>query len=122
MHQNDWECPRCGANVFASKDACFKCRAVKSSGAGRGRKFSLAGGESSERASAEVARPCPMDVEPSSSANDKCFGEVSEARPSEEATSEELPVLGKTYTWKGKTYRARANGGVQGGQCNTFPR
>ena len=30
MHQSDWECPRCGANVFASKDACFKCREVKS--------------------------------------------------------------------------------------------
>jgi len=68
MHQNDWECPRCGANVFASKDACFKCRAVKSSGAGRGGKFSLAGGESSERPSAEVARSSRMDVEPSSSA------------------------------------------------------
>ena len=110
MPQRDRECPKCGANVFASKDACVKCGAETSSGGGLGVKLSLAGGESSERASAEVARPCPMDVEPSSSANDKCFGEVSEARPSEEATSEELPVLGKTYTWKGKTYRARAKG------------
>ena len=25
----DWECPKCGANVFASKLACFKCRTPK---------------------------------------------------------------------------------------------
>eukprot|EP00929_Paragymnodinium_shiwhaense_P108584 TRINITY_DN748_c0_g1_i5.p1 TRINITY_DN748_c0_g1~~TRINITY_DN748_c0_g1_i5.p1 ORF type:complete len:180 (-),score=38.70 TRINITY_DN748_c0_g1_i5:272-751(-) len=31
----DWDCPECGAMVFASKDACFKCGARKSSG-GRG--------------------------------------------------------------------------------------
>ena len=122
MPQRDRECPKCGANVFASKDACVKCGAETSSGGGLGVKLSLAGGESSERASAEVARPCPMDVEPSSSANDKCFGEVSEARPSEEATSEELPVLGNTYKWEGNTYRDRANGGVQGRQCITSPR
>mmetsp|Transcript_103683 Transcript_103683/g.278595 ORF Transcript_103683/g.278595 Transcript_103683/m.278595 type:complete len:178 (-) Transcript_103683:482-1015(-) len=31
----DWECPGCGANVFASKDACFKCGERKRGG-GRG--------------------------------------------------------------------------------------
>mmetsp|Transcript_508 Transcript_508/g.784 ORF Transcript_508/g.784 Transcript_508/m.784 type:complete len:114 (+) Transcript_508:553-894(+) len=25
----DWACPSCGANVFASKDTCFKCQAPK---------------------------------------------------------------------------------------------
>ena len=25
----DWTCPRCGANVFASKNECFKCRTPK---------------------------------------------------------------------------------------------
>mmetsp|Transcript_40963 Transcript_40963/g.105753 ORF Transcript_40963/g.105753 Transcript_40963/m.105753 type:complete len:215 (-) Transcript_40963:64-708(-) len=29
----DWECPGCGANVFASKDACFKCGERKPAGA-----------------------------------------------------------------------------------------
>merc|ERR1719230_2346785 len=33
----DWECPSCGANVFASKNACFKCGATKDSGRGGGR-------------------------------------------------------------------------------------
>eukprot|EP00932_Pfiesteria_piscicida_P012693 SRR837773.24100.p2 GENE.SRR837773.24100~~SRR837773.24100.p2 ORF type:complete len:144 (-),score=43.53 SRR837773.24100:65-496(-) len=30
----DWTCPDCGANVFASKDSCFKCGARKSGGGG----------------------------------------------------------------------------------------
>eukprot|EP00929_Paragymnodinium_shiwhaense_P047437 TRINITY_DN24063_c0_g1_i1.p1 TRINITY_DN24063_c0_g1~~TRINITY_DN24063_c0_g1_i1.p1 ORF type:complete len:160 (-),score=13.85 TRINITY_DN24063_c0_g1_i1:307-786(-) len=32
----DWDCPECGVMVFASKDACFKCGARKSSGGRRG--------------------------------------------------------------------------------------
>jgi phosphopantetheinyl transferase (holo-ACP synthase) len=28
----DWECPSCGANVFASKSACFKCNTPKPGG------------------------------------------------------------------------------------------
>jgi cold shock CspA family protein len=32
----DWTCPDCGANVFASKDSCFKCGGRKSGGGGRG--------------------------------------------------------------------------------------
>mmetsp|Transcript_1896 Transcript_1896/g.5566 ORF Transcript_1896/g.5566 Transcript_1896/m.5566 type:complete len:153 (+) Transcript_1896:88-546(+) len=32
----DWECPSCRANVFASKDACFKCGEPKPSGGGGG--------------------------------------------------------------------------------------
>mmetsp|Transcript_3968 Transcript_3968/g.6969 ORF Transcript_3968/g.6969 Transcript_3968/m.6969 type:complete len:158 (+) Transcript_3968:137-610(+) len=31
----DWDCPECGALVFASKDACFKCGAPRDGG-GRG--------------------------------------------------------------------------------------
>ena len=57
----------------APSKAGVKCGAETSSGGGLGVKLSLAGGESSERASAEVARPSPMDVEPSSSANGKLF-------------------------------------------------
>ena len=38
-----------------------------------------------------------MGIEPSSSAKDMCFGEVSEAPPSEEATSKDLPVLGRLF-------------------------
>ena len=104
MPQRDWECPKCGANVFASKDACFKCGAEKSSGAGRGGKCSLAGGESSERPSAEVARSSRMDVEPSSSATDKLFVEVSAA-----ATSKELPVLGRFFQEALTTLCLRSN-------------
>ena len=33
----DWECPSCGANVFASKDACFKCGTPKGGSGGGGR-------------------------------------------------------------------------------------
>mmetsp|Transcript_104124 Transcript_104124/g.335631 ORF Transcript_104124/g.335631 Transcript_104124/m.335631 type:complete len:166 (+) Transcript_104124:93-590(+) len=32
----DWECKGCGANVFASKDSCFKCGERKSGGGGGG--------------------------------------------------------------------------------------
>ena len=58
------------ANVFASKDACFKCGAEKSSCGGRRGKLSLAGGESSESQSAQVARSSRMDAELSSNARD----------------------------------------------------
>lgn len=30
----DWTCPRCGANVFASKDECYKCGYRKNDGGG----------------------------------------------------------------------------------------
>lgn len=33
----DWDCPECGAMVFASKSECFKCGARKPSGGGGGR-------------------------------------------------------------------------------------
>ena len=29
VQPGDWTCPACGVNVFASKNACFKCGAVK---------------------------------------------------------------------------------------------
>ena len=32
----DWTCPRCSANVFASKSACYKCGEPKPSGGDRG--------------------------------------------------------------------------------------
>lgn len=32
----DWRCGSCGANVFASKDSCFKCGARKTMGSGGG--------------------------------------------------------------------------------------
>jgi len=32
----DWECKGCGANVFASKDSCFKCGERKRGGGGGG--------------------------------------------------------------------------------------
>eukprot|EP00440_Ansanella_granifera_P004880 gb/GFBE01005293.1/.p1 GENE.gb/GFBE01005293.1/~~gb/GFBE01005293.1/.p1 ORF type:complete len:156 (+),score=37.66 gb/GFBE01005293.1/:1-468(+) len=32
----DWECPKCGANVFGSKDECFKCGTAKGGGSSRG--------------------------------------------------------------------------------------
>lgn len=34
--QGDWTCTGCGANVFASKDTCFKCGAEKPRGGGGG--------------------------------------------------------------------------------------
>jgi len=33
----DWTCPGCNANVFASKDSCFKCGEVKPGGGGGGK-------------------------------------------------------------------------------------
>ncbi|CAE8627381.1 unnamed protein product [Polarella glacialis] len=33
----DWDCEKCGAMVFASKDACFKCNEPKGGGGGGGR-------------------------------------------------------------------------------------
>jgi hypothetical protein len=30
----DWRCPECGANVFASRNACYKCHAPKPAGGG----------------------------------------------------------------------------------------
>ena len=39
----DWECPVCGINVFASKDACFKCGATKD------RKLPMAGSTQTPR-------------------------------------------------------------------------
>ena len=33
----DWRCTKCGAQVFASKPACFKCGSVKPGGQGRNR-------------------------------------------------------------------------------------
>eukprot|EP00401_Gymnodinium_catenatum_P082893 CAMPEP_0117581450 /NCGR_PEP_ID=MMETSP0784-20121206/65832_1 /TAXON_ID=39447 /ORGANISM="" /LENGTH=274 /DNA_ID=CAMNT_0005381759 /DNA_START=71 /DNA_END=895 /DNA_ORIENTATION=- len=32
----DWTCPGCGSDVYASKDACFKCGAAKPAGGGGG--------------------------------------------------------------------------------------
>eukprot|EP00928_Gymnodinium_smaydae_P026471 TRINITY_DN2077_c0_g2_i1.p1 TRINITY_DN2077_c0_g2~~TRINITY_DN2077_c0_g2_i1.p1 ORF type:complete len:708 (+),score=178.73 TRINITY_DN2077_c0_g2_i1:184-2124(+) len=32
----DWTCPGCGANIFASKDVCFKCGHSRASGGGGG--------------------------------------------------------------------------------------
>ena len=93
-----------GANVFASEDACFTCGAEKSSAGGRGGMLSLAAGESSERQSAEVARSSRMCAEPSSSAADKLFVEVSEA-----ATSMELPALGTIVQEALTTLCLRAN-------------
>jgi tRNA pseudouridine13 synthase len=46
----DWTCPSCGANVFASKSSCFKCRAPKPGG-GNG------GGSSGGGSSAGAGRP-----------------------------------------------------------------
>mmetsp|Transcript_53875 Transcript_53875/g.136058 ORF Transcript_53875/g.136058 Transcript_53875/m.136058 type:complete len:160 (+) Transcript_53875:50-529(+) len=34
VRAGDWECPDCGANVFASKSSCFKCGAPKPRGGG----------------------------------------------------------------------------------------
>merc|ERR1719253_1062514 len=31
----DWDCPECGAMVFASKDSCFKCGCSRGGGGGR---------------------------------------------------------------------------------------
>eukprot|EP00929_Paragymnodinium_shiwhaense_P028835 TRINITY_DN16643_c1_g1_i1.p2 TRINITY_DN16643_c1_g1~~TRINITY_DN16643_c1_g1_i1.p2 ORF type:complete len:159 (+),score=38.24 TRINITY_DN16643_c1_g1_i1:137-613(+) len=31
----DWDCPKCGAMIFASKSSCFKCGHVKGSDRGR---------------------------------------------------------------------------------------
>jgi len=39
----DWECPGCGANVFASKDSCFKCGEQRPAGGGGGGKSSHKG-------------------------------------------------------------------------------
>merc|ERR1719343_164902 len=32
----DWDCPSCGAMVFASKSSCFKCGTPKPGGGGQG--------------------------------------------------------------------------------------
>ena len=32
VRPGDWECPACGANVFASKMACYRCQAPKPGG------------------------------------------------------------------------------------------
>ena len=29
VREGDWKCPMCGANVFASKNECFKCGASR---------------------------------------------------------------------------------------------
>ena len=29
VREGDWKCPMCGANVFASKNKCFKCGASR---------------------------------------------------------------------------------------------
>ncbi len=36
VRPGDWECQSCGANVFASKNNCFKCGAPRPDGAGGG--------------------------------------------------------------------------------------
>eukprot|EP00929_Paragymnodinium_shiwhaense_P098227 TRINITY_DN5973_c0_g1_i1.p1 TRINITY_DN5973_c0_g1~~TRINITY_DN5973_c0_g1_i1.p1 ORF type:complete len:114 (-),score=24.59 TRINITY_DN5973_c0_g1_i1:109-450(-) len=38
MKPGDWECPKCGGMVFASKSSCFKCGASKPSGGGGDRR------------------------------------------------------------------------------------
>ena len=34
IRPGDWECPQCGANVFASKTECFRCHTPKPGGGG----------------------------------------------------------------------------------------
>ena len=41
----DWTCPSCGANVFASKSACFKCGEPKRGGGGGGDRYGGGGGD-----------------------------------------------------------------------------
>ena len=37
MRPGDWTCPSCGANVFASKNSCYRCQTPKpDGGAGAG--------------------------------------------------------------------------------------
>jgi len=45
----DWDCPKCGAMVFASKDQCFKCGAERSGGGGRDRDDRRGGGRYDDR-------------------------------------------------------------------------
>jgi len=35
-YAGDWNCPECGAMVFASKNACYKCKAPKPAGSDGG--------------------------------------------------------------------------------------
>lgn len=46
MRPGDWTCPKCGANVFASKAACFKCGTARdgSKGDGKGKGAGLGKG------------------------------------------------------------------------------
>ena len=41
----DWTCPRCSANVFASKSACYKCGEPKPPGGGGGNRYGERGGD-----------------------------------------------------------------------------
>ena len=41
----DWTCPRCSANVFASKSECYKCNEPKPSGGGGGDRYGDRGGD-----------------------------------------------------------------------------
>lgn len=38
VRPGDWECPKCGMNVFASKFQCFKCGTDKPRDSGRNRR------------------------------------------------------------------------------------
>mmetsp|Transcript_56226 Transcript_56226/g.91000 ORF Transcript_56226/g.91000 Transcript_56226/m.91000 type:complete len:180 (-) Transcript_56226:148-687(-) len=45
----DWDCPKCGAMVFASKNECFKCGESKSGGGGGGGGGGRSGGGGRDR-------------------------------------------------------------------------
>ena len=44
-YAGDWNCPECGAMVFASKNACYKCKTPKPAGSGDGGGYGGGGGD-----------------------------------------------------------------------------
>eukprot|EP01062_Namystynia_karyoxenos_P011523 TRINITY_DN1412_c0_g1_i9.p1 TRINITY_DN1412_c0_g1~~TRINITY_DN1412_c0_g1_i9.p1 ORF type:complete len:290 (+),score=34.31 TRINITY_DN1412_c0_g1_i9:90-959(+) len=55
----DWTCPRCRANVFASKRSCFKCGASKPGGANRCRRAAAAAQQPTSAAQHGAPGACP---------------------------------------------------------------
>ena len=57
--EGDWRCPGCGANVFASKDRCFKCGSGREASRGGGAGSSSGAGSSGGASSSGMAPPPP---------------------------------------------------------------
>lgn len=68
----DWVCPGCAADVYASKDSCFKCGASKPEGGGGGGGGGGKGGGKGGKPGDWVCPGCGADVYASKDACFKC--------------------------------------------------